>query len=62
MKYLLTRDHMGLEISKRYSSYSFHGRQPNFNVAHHGGMQGIIFLVSRPRLKKMLHFEILTWE
>ncbi len=24
MKFLLTQDHMGLEISKRYSSYSFH--------------------------------------
>ena len=24
LKLLLTQDHMGLEISKRYSSYSFH--------------------------------------
>ncbi len=24
MKFLLTQNHMGLEISKRYSSYSFH--------------------------------------
>ncbi len=24
MKFLLTQNHMGLEISKRYASYSFH--------------------------------------
>ncbi len=47
-----------LEISKGYSSYSFHRSQSNF-------MRTLLtmttFLRNQPSFKKW-HFEILTWE
>ncbi len=47
---------MGLEISKRYSSYyGFHLVSAKFHedIGYHGGIQSVSFLVSRPRCKKV---------
>ena len=44
------QDHMGLEISKRYYSYSFHPMSAKLyeDVDYHGGIQAITFLGNRP--------------
>ncbi len=44
---------MGLEISKRYSSYSFHSMSTKLyeHIGCHGGIQSIAFLGNRPTLK-----------
>ena len=46
MKFLLTQDHMGLEISKRYSSHIFHLMPAKLyeDISYHGGIQAITFL------------------
>ena len=64
LKFLLTQDHMELEISKRYFSHSFH-RTPSKlyeNIAYHRGMQAITFLGNRLSFANGWRFEILTWE
>ncbi len=55
---------MGLEISKRYSSYSFHLVSAKLydDIGYHGGIQAITFLGNRPSLKASWHFETLTLE
>ncbi len=47
-----------VEISKRYSSYSFHPVSAKLyeDIGYHGGIQAIAFLGNWPS------FEILTWE
>ncbi len=49
MKCLLTQDHMGPDISKRYSSYSFHPMSAKLyeDIGCHSGIQAITFLGSR---------------
>ena len=48
--FLLTQDHMALEFSKRYSSYSFHPMSVKRyeDIGYYGGIQGITFLGNRP--------------
>ncbi len=55
---------MVLEISKRYSSYSFHLMPAKHfeDIDYHGRIQAITFLGNRPSFKKMWYFDILTWE
>ncbi len=55
---------MGLEISRRYSSYNFHliSAKPYEDIGKHGGIQAITFRDNRPILKLLWHFKILTWE
>ncbi len=64
MKFFLTLEHMGLEISKRYSSYSFHPMSVKRyeDIGYYGGIQAITFVGNRPIVifKKMWYFEI--WE
>ncbi len=45
---------MGLEISKRFYSYSFHLMSVKLyeDVGYRGGIQAITFLGNRPSLKK----------
>ena len=45
LKFLLTQDHMELEISKRYS-YSFHPMSIKLHedIGYHGGIQTVTFL------------------
>ncbi len=54
---------MGLEISKRYSSYSFHPMADKLyeNVGYHGGIQAITFLAIGQILKILWHFVIFAW-
>ncbi len=63
-EFWLTQDHIGLEISKCYSSYSFHPMSVKCHedIGYHGRIQAITFLGNRPSLKKLWHFKILTWE
>ena len=44
---------MGLEISKRFSSYSFHLMSTKLyeDISYHGGTQAVIFLDNRPSYK-----------
>ncbi len=46
LKFLLTHVHMGLEISKHYSSYSFHSMSVKFYevIGYHGGIQAVTIL------------------
>ncbi len=55
---------MGLEISKRYPSYSFHPMSVKLyeNIGYYGGIQAITFLPIGQVLKNLWYFEILTWE
>ena len=55
---------MGLEISKRYSSHSFHlmSAKRYEDIGYHGAIQAITFLGNRPSFKMLWHFEILTWD
>ncbi len=52
---------MGLEISKRYSYYSFHPMSAKLyeDIGYYGGIQAV-FLVIGQVLKILWHFEILT--
>ena len=58
LKFLSTQSHMGLEISKRYSSYSFHTKSAKLNedIGYHGGiqLQAITFLGNRTRFKNFV--------
>ncbi len=56
MNFLLTQDHMGLEISKRYSSYSFHPMSIKLNdyICYHAWMQGIAFHGIWPSVKSFV--------
>ena len=59
--FLWTEDHMGIDISKRYYSYSFHpiSSKLNEDIDDHTGIQ--TFLGNRQiKKKRSLHFEILT--
>ena len=49
---------MALEISKRYSSYSFHPMSGKLyeNFDYHGGIQAITFLGNQPSLKYFVKF------
>ena len=53
LKCLLTQDHMGLEMSKCYSSYSFRPMSAKFyeGISYYGGIQDITFLGNRPSSK-----------
>ena len=66
MKFLLTHERIGLEISNHYSSCSFHPMSTKLyeDIGDHGGIQSITSLGQKKKksAKKMLHFEILTWE
>ncbi len=56
---------MGLEILKRFSSYSFHlNCQPNFmrTLATMVKYRLSLFLAIGQVLKILWHFQILTWE
>ena len=55
LKYLLTQDHMGLQISKRYS-YRFHPMSVKRyeDIGYHGGIKAITFLGDRPSFKKIV--------
>ncbi len=54
LKFLLTQDHMGLEISKRYSSYSFYPISSKLYeaIGYHDRIQAVTFRGDRPSLKK----------
>ncbi len=47
---------MALEISKRYSYYSFHPMSVNLyeDIGYHGGIQAITFLGNRPSFKNFV--------
>ena len=64
LKFFLTQDHMELEVSKRYFSTSFNQMWSKLyqDVAYHGGIQAITFLVINQVLQNLWHFELLTWE
>ncbi len=61
LKFLLTQDHVELEISKRYSN-SFRPMSVILyeGIAYHRGMQAITFLGKRLSFAKLWDFEILT--
>ncbi len=54
LKFLSAQDHIGLEISKRYSSYRFHLMSTKLyeDIAYHKGMQAITLLGNRPSFTK----------
>ena len=56
MNFLLTQDHMGLEILNRYSSYSFHSMSAKLyeDIDYQGGIQAVTILCNRPRFKKFV--------
>ena len=56
MKFFSTQDHMGLEISKRFSSYSFHLMSAKLykDISYHGGIQTITFFGNRPSFKNFV--------
>ncbi len=60
LKCFLTRDHMGLEISKRYS-YSFQPTlaKPHEDIAYHRGIRAVTLF---GMFKNLWHFDILTWK
>ena len=47
---------MGLEISKRFSSYSFHLMSAKLyeDISYHGGIQAITFLGNWPSFKNVV--------
>ena len=47
---------MGLEISRRYFSYSFHLMSAKLyeGISYHGGIQAITFLGNRPSFKNFV--------
>ncbi len=51
---------MGLEISKRYSSYSFHpmSAKPYDDIGYHGGYRLLLFLAISQVIKILWHFVI----
>ncbi len=55
---------MGLEISKRFSSYSYHLMSAKLyeDISYHGGIQAITFHGNWPSFKKIMALQILTWE
>ncbi len=64
LKVLLTQDHMGPEIQKRYSSYSFYPMSAN-SMRTLATMEEyrLLRLVAIDRvLKTLWYFEIFTWE
>ncbi len=64
MKFLLTQEYMGLEISKRYSSYIFYPiwAKRYDKYGSHNGMWSYDILAICPKVHILWHFEILTWE
>ncbi len=54
---------MGLEISRRYFSYTFDPISAKHydDIAYYGGIQAITFRGNWPRFKSFWHFDILTW-
>ncbi len=44
LKCLLTQDHMGLKITNRHSSYSFHSMLVKLHedIGYHGGIEAVI--------------------
>ena len=65
VKFLLTQDHMGMEISERYSPCSFHPMSIELHeaIGYSGGIQAIILFFAIGQVLKILwHLEILTWE
>ncbi len=63
LKLLLTQDHMGLEISKRCSCYSFIQSQANcMRTLLAMGEQLLLYLAIGHVLKMLCHFDILKWE
>ena len=66
LKFLSAQDHIGLEISKRYSSYRFHLMSTKLyeDIAYHKGMQAITLLGNRPSFTKFktLWNNISQWE
>ncbi len=59
---------MGLEMSKRYFSYTFHPISAKLyeSIGYHGGIQASTFPGNWPSFKNLKwpfkwHFEILTW-
>ena len=63
LNFLLTQDHMRLEISKRYSCDSFYQipAKPNGDIAYHGGKQ-IAFLGNWPNLTNFVLYEIFGYD
>ncbi len=55
LKFSLTQDHVGLEISKRYS-YSFHPKSAKLyeDIDYHGGIQANTFLGNLRSFKKIV--------
>ena len=47
---------MGLKISKRYFSYSFHPMSVKLyeDIGYHGGIQAVTFLGNQPSFKKIV--------
>ncbi len=60
LKSLLTQDHMGLEISKRYSSTVFYPMSFMGTLATVVEYRLLFFLANV--LKILWYFEVLTWE
>ncbi len=55
---------MGLGISKRYSSYSFHPISAKLyeDIGHHRGVQTVTFLANQPSFTNCVALELLTCE
>ncbi len=53
LKLLLTQDHIGLKISKRYSHYNFHPMSAKLDIGYHGGIQAYTFWQS-PKFKNFV--------
>ncbi len=61
LEYFLTLDHIGLEISKRYSC-TFNLMTPKLHdIGYHRGIKAITFLGNRPSFKLLWHSEIVTY-
>ncbi len=54
LKFFLTQDHMGLEMSKRYCSSSFLQTSAKLyeDIGYHGAIEAIYFLANWPSLKR----------
>ncbi len=50
VKFMLTQDDTGLEISKYFSPYGFHliSAKLHENIGYHGGMHAVTLLGNRP--------------
>ncbi len=50
LKFFSTQDHMGLQLSKRFSSYSFHLMSAKLyeDISCHGGIRAVTFLGNQP--------------